>query len=77
MVPASKDRYILLLPTPGFAYWQCDVTAGQPIVPGDQFIGYPYSDYVSMFESGSAVSGTGSGSDDIVDPSALPPIILR
>lgn len=67
IIPASVDRYILLLPTPGFAYWQCDKAAGQSIQSNDNFIGVPYSDYSSMFESTILGLGSGANTDDIVD----------
>lgn len=45
----AKDAYILLLPIPGYAYFQAEVAAGTPILSSTNFDGVPYSDYSSMF----------------------------
>lgn len=50
---ASKtDYYILLLPTPGYAYWFATVTENTPILDTTVFTGVPYSDTTSLFNSG-------------------------
>lgn len=63
-VPANTDRYIILLPTPGYAYWQLDLAAGTaPNLTNAIFKGAPYSDFNTMFQPGAI----GVGSDDVVD----------
>lgn len=44
----SVDTYILLLPVPGYAYWQTTVATGTPILATTVFTGVPYSDNASM-----------------------------
>lgn len=52
---ADTDYYILLLPTPGYAYWTATVAANTPITALTSFTGVPYSDTASLFSSGGAV----------------------
>lgn len=48
-IPASTDRYILLLPVPGIAYYECDIYNGIPLPAAAVFHGVPYTDFNSMF----------------------------
>jgi len=48
-IPAATDRYILLLPVPGIAYYQLDMPAGSAPVSNSVFTGYKYTDFDSMF----------------------------
>lgn len=61
---ASTDTYVLLLPTPGYAYWTATVTAGTSVLFNTDFTGVPYSDFSSMFNP----SGTaGASMADVVN----------
>lgn len=61
---ANTDYYILLLPTPGYAYWVATVTAGSPVLASTVFVGVPYSDSTQLFNT----SGTaGTSLADVVD----------
>jgi len=53
--PASMDTYILVLPTPGIAYWTASVAAGTQILAATVFTGVNYSDFATMF-GGTATS---------------------
>jgi hypothetical protein len=46
---AATDYYLLLLPTPGIAYWQATTVAGVAPVAATVWTGVNYSDYASMF----------------------------
>jgi hypothetical protein len=47
--PNAQDYYILLLPTPGYAYWYCTTSADVAPVFTQAFTGVPYSDFTSLF----------------------------
>jgi hypothetical protein len=46
---AGRDAYILVAPTPGVAYWVCEVTAGSPIVEGSVFTPVFYPEATTLF----------------------------
>lgn len=50
-VPASADTYILLLPVPGYAYFQVTWPSGTPLASVAAFTGTPYSDFNTVFNS--------------------------
>lgn len=60
----GNDAYILVLPTPGYAYWTASVAAGTPILASTIFQGIPYSDTATIFD-GNGVAGQSTA--DIVD----------
>jgi len=45
----ATDTYILLLPTPGYAYWKTSVAAGTPPTQTTVWTGVPFSDTASVF----------------------------
>lgn len=48
-VPADRDTYILVAPTPGVAYWKMELAAGANMVASDAFTAVYYSDTTSLF----------------------------
>jgi len=64
VVPSGRDRYMVLLPTPGYAYWYVDVLPGVAVAASDILIGVPYSDFDSMFDP---LATSGTSTDDVVN----------
>jgi len=48
---SSVDAYILLLPTPGYAYWQAVVAAGTPPTQSTVWTGVKFTDTDTIFPS--------------------------
>jgi len=48
-IAANTDYYILLLPTPGIAFWYTSVAANTPILATTVFTGVNYTDFSSLF----------------------------
>lgn len=46
---STNDHYILVLPTPGYAYWSATTLPGAPLTAASQFYGVQFSDSVSLF----------------------------
>lgn len=51
-LPANIDTYLLLLPVPGYAYFQIPQPAGVPITAATPITGVTYSDFATLFNSG-------------------------
>nr|ADF97522.1 coat protein [Alphanodavirus HB-2007/CHN] len=47
--PANTDVYLLVLPTPGVAYWRLQKAAGTPIDTSDNFTAVLYPGFTSLF----------------------------
>jgi hypothetical protein len=58
VMAANLDTYIILAPTPGFAYWQATVAAGTPILASTVFNGVPFSDFTNLFGSVGSAADT-------------------
>lgn len=52
----NLDTYILLAPVPGMAYFVATVPSGTPVISATMFIGFPYSDFTSMFGGNDGVN---------------------
>jgi len=52
LTTANTDYYILLLPIPGYSYWQATVPSGTAITASTVFYGIPYADNSSLFGNG-------------------------
>jgi len=47
--PPNTDVYLLVLPTPGIAYWRLQKTAGAAIATTDNFTAVPYPGFPSLY----------------------------
>lgn len=52
----GNDYYLLLLPTPGIAYWVASVPAGTAPTSSSVWIAVPYSDIFAMFGDGNTAA---------------------